>query len=235
MSAQRSLWIQYAGGNLRDWQLFTATRTKTKPRQLAFVEQDVELPSPIVVGQGTLAAVPYAVKQTVTYLGDNGAAVFKWTAPASVRLLASGSRPGRGAGRGGARFRRRLPPLRDRARSCGSYTLPGRARSPRSPWRRPASSSRTARRSRSATGRGVRRRSRCRRARRCSATARAASTSPSAGKLLRAEGLDRYDVASRRAAPGRRRSARSPRRAASPGRSATGSAGPASACVRLVN
>jgi hypothetical protein len=94
MSAERSLWIQYAGGNLRDWQLYTATRTTTKPRQLAFVEQDVELPSPIVVGQGTLAAVPYAVKQTVTYLGDDGAAVFKWTAPASVRLLAAGHGPG---------------------------------------------------------------------------------------------------------------------------------------------
>ena len=94
MSAQRSLWIQYAGGNLRDWQLYTATRTKTKPRQLAFVEQDVELPSPIVVGQGTQAAVPYAVRRTVTYLGDNGAAVFRWTAPAPVRLLAAGYGPG---------------------------------------------------------------------------------------------------------------------------------------------
>ena len=94
MSAQRSLWIQYAGGNLRDWQLYTATRTKTKPRQLAFVEQDVELPSPIVVGQGTPAAVPYAVRRTVTYLGDNGAAVFRWTAPAPVRLLAAGYGPG---------------------------------------------------------------------------------------------------------------------------------------------
>jgi hypothetical protein len=94
MSAQRSLWIQYAGGNLRDWQLYTATRTKTKPRQLAFIEQDVELPSPIVVGQGTQAAVPYAIKQTVTYVGDNGAAVFRWTAPASVRLLAAGYGPG---------------------------------------------------------------------------------------------------------------------------------------------
>jgi hypothetical protein len=94
MSAERSLWIQYAGGNLRDWQLYTATRTRTKPRQLAFVEQDVELPSPIVVGQGTALAVPYAVKQNITYLGDNGAAVFKWTAPASVRLLASGYGPG---------------------------------------------------------------------------------------------------------------------------------------------
>ncbi len=93
MSAERSLWIQYAGGNLRDWQLFTATRTKTKPRQLAFVEQDVDLPSPIVVGQGMQAGVPYAVDANLTFLGDNGAAIFKWAAPAPVRLLASGLGP----------------------------------------------------------------------------------------------------------------------------------------------
>jgi hypothetical protein len=88
----RALWIQYAGGNLRDWQLFTATRTKTKPRQLAFVEQDVDLPSPIV-GQGTLAGVPYAVNANLTFLGDDGAAIFKRTAHAPVRLLASGLGP----------------------------------------------------------------------------------------------------------------------------------------------
>jgi hypothetical protein len=93
MSAERSLWIQYAGGNLRDWQLFTATSTKTKPRQLAFVEQDVDLPSPIVVGQGMQAGVPYAVDAKLTFLGDNGAALFKWTAPATVKLLASGLGP----------------------------------------------------------------------------------------------------------------------------------------------
>ncbi len=93
MSAERSLWIQYAGGNLRDWQLFTATQTKTKPKQLAFVEQDVELPSPIVVGQGMQDGVPYAVNANLTFLGDNGAAIFKWTAPAAVKLLASGFGP----------------------------------------------------------------------------------------------------------------------------------------------
>ncbi len=93
MSAERSLWIQYAGGNLRDYQLFTATRTKTKPKQLAFVEQDVDLPSPIVVGQGMPSGVPYAVNANLTFLGDNGAPIFKWTAPAAVKLLASGFGP----------------------------------------------------------------------------------------------------------------------------------------------
>jgi hypothetical protein len=94
MSDERSLWIQYAGGNLRDWQLFTATRTKTRPRQLAFVEQDVELPPPIVIGQGAPFGVPYAVNADLTLLGDNGAAMFKWMAPSPVRLLAAGSGPG---------------------------------------------------------------------------------------------------------------------------------------------
>ncbi len=94
MSAGRTLWVQYAGGNLRDWQLFTATRTKPQPHQLAFVEQDVDLPSPIVLGEGTQGAVPYAVGPNVTYLGDNGAAVFKWTAPSPVTALAAGYGPG---------------------------------------------------------------------------------------------------------------------------------------------
>jgi hypothetical protein len=93
MSAGRALWVQYAGGNLRDYQLFTATRTKTKPRQLAFAERDVDAPAAIVVGQGTDQAVPYAVDTRVTLLGDNGAALFKWTAPSPVRLIASGAGP----------------------------------------------------------------------------------------------------------------------------------------------
>ncbi len=94
MSATRTLWVQYAGGNDRDWELFTATRTKPQPRQLAFVEQDVELASPIVLGEGTADAVPYAIGSKVTYLGDNGAAVFKWTAPSPVTALAAGRGPG---------------------------------------------------------------------------------------------------------------------------------------------
>jgi hypothetical protein len=89
MSDQRSLWVQYAGGNLRDWQLFTATPTRPQPRQLAFVEQDVDLPPPIVLGQGSGFGVPYAVGSKVTFLKDNGAALFKWTAGSPVALLAS--------------------------------------------------------------------------------------------------------------------------------------------------
>jgi hypothetical protein len=94
MSAGRALWIQYAGGNLRDYQLFTATRTKTSPKQLAFAERGVDAPAPIVVGKGTRQSVPYAIDTRVTLLGDNGAAVFKWTAPSAVRRIASGAGPG---------------------------------------------------------------------------------------------------------------------------------------------
>jgi hypothetical protein len=93
MSAGRALWVQFVGGNLRDWQLFTATATKTKPRQLAFAERDVDAPAPIVVGKGTPQSVPYAVDTKVTLLGDSGAAVFKWTAPSPVRAIASGRGP----------------------------------------------------------------------------------------------------------------------------------------------
>lgn len=93
MSARRSLWVQYAGGNLRDWQLFTATPTKRTPRQLAFIEQDVDLPSPIVLGQGSGLTVPYAVRNKVTDLDDNGSAIFKWRAPSTVEALAAGNGP----------------------------------------------------------------------------------------------------------------------------------------------
>ena len=94
MSAGRALWVQYAGGNLRDYQLFTATKTKTSPKQLAFAERDVDAPAAIVVGKGTPQSVPYAVDTKVTLLGDNGAAVFKWTAPSAVRRIAAGTGPG---------------------------------------------------------------------------------------------------------------------------------------------
>ncbi len=44
VSGNRVLWVRYTGGNLRDWQLMTATTTQKTPRQVRFVEQDVDLP-----------------------------------------------------------------------------------------------------------------------------------------------------------------------------------------------
>ncbi len=89
----RVLWISYVGGNLRDWQLWTATPTKRAPKRLRFVERDVDAPPPIVVGPGTTQGAPFAVDANVVYLGENGAPVFKATLAAPVRALAAGKGP----------------------------------------------------------------------------------------------------------------------------------------------
>ncbi len=93
VATSRVVWVSYAGGNLTDWQLWTATRTKRTPRRIAFVERDTSEPAPIVVGQGTPAAVPYAIDNQVTLLRDDGSAAFRWTAPAPVRAVTSGAGP----------------------------------------------------------------------------------------------------------------------------------------------
>jgi len=93
VATDRVVWISYAGGNLTDWQLWTATPTKKTPKQLAFVERDTMEAPAMVVGPGTKRAVPYAVGANVTWLGENGVAVFKWAAPAEVRAITSGYGP----------------------------------------------------------------------------------------------------------------------------------------------
>ena len=93
VATDRVVWISYAGGNNTDWQLWTATPTKSTPKQLAFVERDSMGAPAVVVGSGTQQAVPYAVGASVTWLGENGTAVFKWTAPSEVRAVTSGSGP----------------------------------------------------------------------------------------------------------------------------------------------
>jgi hypothetical protein len=91
VASNRVVWVSFAGGNLTDWQLWTATPTNKTPKRLAFVERDTMAAPAIVVGPGTQQAVPYAVGPDVTWLGENGAAVFKWTAPAEVRAITSGN------------------------------------------------------------------------------------------------------------------------------------------------
>jgi hypothetical protein len=54
----------------------------------------VDDPAPIVLGPGTTLGIPYAVGSDVTFLGDNGAAIFKSTLPAPVRLIAAGPATG---------------------------------------------------------------------------------------------------------------------------------------------
>jgi hypothetical protein len=93
VATRRLLWLTYAGGNIREWTLWTATTTRKSPRQLRFVARDVDDPPPIVIGPATVDAVPYAVDRQVTYLGDDGRAIFRWTAPVSIRAVAAGAGP----------------------------------------------------------------------------------------------------------------------------------------------
>ncbi|MCY7303806.1 MAG: hypothetical protein LH654_12400 [Thermoleophilia bacterium] len=95
VSRNRALWIRYTGGNFRDWQLMTATTTQKSPKQLRFVEQDVDLPSPFLIGDSTSGlGVPYAAGKEVVLLGANGVAVFKAIDPANIVRVTAGKGPG---------------------------------------------------------------------------------------------------------------------------------------------
>jgi hypothetical protein len=95
VSGNRVLFVKYNGGNERDWQLMTATTTLRTPRQLRFVPQDVELPSPFVIGDSTGGVgIPYATGREVILLGSNGARVFRHVAAAPVVALSAGFGPG---------------------------------------------------------------------------------------------------------------------------------------------
>lgn len=94
-SGNRVLWVRYAGGNLRDWQLMSATTTQRTPKQLRFVEQDVDLPSPFQIGDATgSAGIPYSAGKEVVLLGTNGVAAFKATQPSRVLAVTGGKGPG---------------------------------------------------------------------------------------------------------------------------------------------
>jgi len=85
----RALWVSYAGGNIREWRLWTATTSKTTPKALQFVPRDVTAPQPIIVGLAGGGLLPYAVDSTVMALRANGTVAFTWTAPARVTALAA--------------------------------------------------------------------------------------------------------------------------------------------------
>jgi len=94
VSGNRALWVRYNGGNFRDWQLMTGTTTQKTPKQLRFVEQDVDLPSPFVIGDSTAGlGIPYAAGDEVVLLGTNGSAVFKHTEPAKISAVTAGKGP----------------------------------------------------------------------------------------------------------------------------------------------
>jgi len=84
VAGNRALWLEYAGGNLRDWVLQTATTTRPQQRELEFQEVDVDAPAPIVLGVASEQAMPYSVGSTVKVLKANGARAYAWRAPARV-------------------------------------------------------------------------------------------------------------------------------------------------------
>lgn len=96
MAGKRVLWLHFTGGNIREYQLFTATTTAPKPRRMAFAVADPEAPSPIVVGHGDASRfgdlLPVSVSRTVIALTAAGRRAFEWTAPRNVTAL--GARAG---------------------------------------------------------------------------------------------------------------------------------------------
>lgn len=88
IAGTRVLWLHYAGGNIRDWSLWTATTTVRTPLRLRLVSGDVDAPAPIVIGEGDDSRhgslLPYAVDRVVVALRANGSRAFTWTAPARV-------------------------------------------------------------------------------------------------------------------------------------------------------
>lgn len=91
IAGNRVLWLHFAGGNIREWSLFTATTTARRPRRLRFVARDVDAPAPIVLGEGDTTRygdlLPYAVDREVVVLRPNGSRAFVWTAPSRVTAV----------------------------------------------------------------------------------------------------------------------------------------------------
>jgi hypothetical protein len=84
VAGSRALWLAYAGGNLTDWTLYTATTTKPTERMLEFKEVDAGAPSPIVLGTASEQVLPYSIGRTVKVLKANGAKAYTWQAPGPV-------------------------------------------------------------------------------------------------------------------------------------------------------
>jgi hypothetical protein len=84
VAGDRVLWLEYAGGNLRDWVLQTATTTRPQEREVEFREVDVDAPPPIVLGVASEQVMPYSIGSTVKVLKANGARAYTWQAPGRV-------------------------------------------------------------------------------------------------------------------------------------------------------
>src|SRR5256886_4108952 len=93
VASNRVVWVSFAGGNLTDWQLWTATTTRKTPRRLAFVGRATMAAPAMAVGEGLSNAIPYAVETQITLLGDSGAPVFRTHASSEVRQITAGTGP----------------------------------------------------------------------------------------------------------------------------------------------
>jgi hypothetical protein len=91
VSQRRALWLEYTGGNIREWMLWTKTRT-SQPTRLAFEARDVDGPPPLVVGSAWEGSLPWALDETVVVLRPDGSRRFSLRAPARVLALSAHSR-----------------------------------------------------------------------------------------------------------------------------------------------
>jgi hypothetical protein len=94
VTGRRLLWLTAIGGNITDWQLWSATPTRRAARRLAFASSETDGPPAIVLGQGTGDGVPYAIDDTITYVSSSGARLFRTSLGSRVALVTAGSGPG---------------------------------------------------------------------------------------------------------------------------------------------
>ncbi len=87
----RALWLTYAGGNIREWSLWTKGRL-TKARRIAFLPADVDGPAPVILGSVWEGSLPYATGRTIVVLAPNGSRRFTYTAADRVVFLSAHSR-----------------------------------------------------------------------------------------------------------------------------------------------
>jgi hypothetical protein len=90
VAGTRAFWLTSIGGNITDWQLWTATPTRPVARRLAFASSETDGPPAVVLAGGTPDGVPYAVGHVLTFVAPSGRRLFRTTVESPVRLLASG-------------------------------------------------------------------------------------------------------------------------------------------------
>lgn len=91
VSGRRALWTTYTGGNIREWSLWTTSRT-SRSRRIEFQARDADAPGPFVVGAAWEGSLPYAFDATVVVLRPSGARRFALRAPDRVVALSAHTR-----------------------------------------------------------------------------------------------------------------------------------------------